>query len=741
MLWLSCVLVVCSLTGRAAPPKAPPVDVFLSAGDSWWFGTWLPVDSAGSIHDSVQMWNDVLNVKRIYWRGEQEEMMIDYGLIREQNLEYAEFFNSWERHLMKDEHLNQKLVTEAHGHGMEVYLWAPLFDYGGPADNGGCKEYPYYGQLNLTLQHPEWMPIDRYGVRAQNGPIELAYPAARRALIEMYLHYLERDHLDGVTFFTYCENYGLRFEDEFGFSQPIVDEYRRRYGVDIRTQDFDRHLWHYLRGEYATQFLRELKAELKKRGMKLGVRLNPREPNQTDRWNVPAYILTSGRIYLDWERWVREGIVDELNVSASAPRVLQERTIENVLQVTRGTPVSVSALTSLPMAERFKPYTARGLRLMLFATDDASYVKLVYPSQAETALAGADVYATIRFLAQVAEGAATAPAERIIPLARHANILVRRQALRALSRLQDPRAVPVLEAALDDPERSVRSAAVFGLQHLHGPASGQKMIAAVHRSREFQVFEAVGTVLAAIDRPALPDMAALASDPDVLMRRLALYVIGRRRDPASVPVLIAGLKDADLFVRFRAAAALQAFPGDPRAVAALLAALQDRDVVIQDRAATSLAIALVPSCTIPPRLGLESSGRIIETKTGPLPEIVLSPGQLAGLDALVRTFRAFGDGSTRGDLEWGFRPMGNAILAFGAEGGRRLQALIDQKRDVQLALLAWQVLYIRQGMENFCPVPGEDAANAAIYATYPTRPLDTKVYPSKLKYDPTDKDN
>ena len=141
------------------------------------------------------------------------------------------------------------------------------------------------------------MPVDRYGVRAQNGPIEFAYPAARRALIDIFLHYLDRDKLDGIAFFTYCENYGQRFEDEFGYNQPIVDEYKRRYGVDIRTQEFDKHLWYEIRGEYVTQFLRELRAALKAHGKKLGVRLNPREPNMPDRWNVPDYFLTPGRIY------------------------------------------------------------------------------------------------------------------------------------------------------------------------------------------------------------------------------------------------------------------------------------------------------------------------------------------------------------------------------------------------------------------------------------------------------------
>ena len=724
-----------------ATPAQAKWDVYISAGDSWWLGNkWLPIDSPGSIRDSVRMWSEVLNIKRVYWRGQQEEMMIDFGLIRKENLVYHEFFEVWERHLMKDLHLNQVLVNEAHQRGMEVFLWAPLFDFGGPADSGGCKEYPYYGQLNLTLTHPEWMPVDRYGTHAQNGPIELAYPEARKALIEMYLHYIDRDHLDGITFFTFAENYGLRFEDEFGFNQPVVDEYQRRYGVDIRTQEFDRSLWRYLRGEYVTQFLRELKTALQGRGKKLGVRLNPREPNFTDRWNVPQYLLTAGRIYLDWERWVREGIVDDILIGGNTPTELRYRSIQNALQTTRGTSVAVSALTSNPALEEFKPYTDQGMRLQIFATDDASYLKLVYPKQEAGVLAGPDIYAVIRFLAQVAEGEASIEARKILPLVKHENILVRRQAIRALGKLKDPSAIPTLENALADPERSVRAAAVFALAEAPGPQSVAKLIDVVRRVREFQIFEAVSSALTSVDARYLPQVLALASDPDVVMRRMALYALGGRGDRLALPAMIAALDDPDLYVRFRAAHGLQAFRNEAKPVEALHHALADSDVIIQNRAAVSLAIALVEGCTVKPRYGLESAISILETVTGPLREIRLNAAQERALQALAAKFREFGDGSKRTDLEWGFRPVGNAILAFGTEGGRRLQQMIDQKNDRQLAGLAWQVLNIRQGMENFCLVPGADEENARIYSTHPTRTLSTKEAPSPLKYDPTNKD-
>jgi HEAT repeat protein len=508
--------------------------------------------------------------------------------------------------------------------------------------------------------------------------------------------------------------------------------------VDIRTQDFDKELWHYLRGEYVTQFLRELKTALAARGKKLGVRLNHEEPNFTDRWYVSTYVLTPGRIYIDWERWVREGIVDEIAISGrSLSGEMQVRTIENVMQATKGTSVSVSTFTSDPFGDRLKPYTSKGMRLMLFATDDASYVKLAYPEQTTNALSGSDEYALLRLLAQAGDGHTTLTVEELIPLATHERVLVRRAALQALGRLKDPKAVPTLEAALNDPERSVRAAAVFALRDVSGPDSVAKMIEAVRKIREFQIFEAVSSTLSTINAQYLDEILRLADDPDVLMRRMGIYVLGRRGDARAVPSLVKALKDDDLYVRFRAAHALQAFGKDPKAVAAMLGALNDPSVVVQDRAATSLAIALVEGSTIKPRYGLESAVHILKTPTGPLENFSLTATQKSALAALVRKFKEFGDGSKRSDLEWGFRPVGNAMLAFGAEGGRQLQAMIDQKKDKQLAELAWQVLYIRQGMENFCLLPGADEANEKIYRTYPTRKVVLDGSPAPNTYDPT----
>ena len=66
-----CAFLTSGVFAPAAAPADPrqPLDIFISAGDSWWFGAWLPVDSPESIRQTVQMWTDVLNTKRVYWRA------------------------------------------------------------------------------------------------------------------------------------------------------------------------------------------------------------------------------------------------------------------------------------------------------------------------------------------------------------------------------------------------------------------------------------------------------------------------------------------------------------------------------------------------------------------------------------------------------------------------------------------------------------------------------------------------
>jgi len=130
-----------------------------------------------------------------------------------------------------------------------------------------------------------------------------------------YAHKESRDFL--VSFVAGCLDTGVdgvdlrlnshcsTFEPQaYGFNPPVVEEFRRRYGVDVLTEDFDWFDWQKLQGEYLTQAIREVSSLIRSRGKKCQVHLG-------------HYCATTDRqvsyfnLYHDWKTWLREGLVDE----------------------------------------------------------------------------------------------------------------------------------------------------------------------------------------------------------------------------------------------------------------------------------------------------------------------------------------------------------------------------------------------------------------------------------------------
>jgi HEAT repeat protein len=706
--------------GRAAVTAPYPADMHISAGDYWWYDTWLALDSPASIRESVALWADLFGTRRVYWRGQQEEMVLEDFLVRPENLIYAHGYQ-WIRRLIYERRVNRVLIEEAHRRGMEVWAWAPLFDFGGPADTGGYMEFPYAFQWKQTLARPEWMPVDRHGVRRQCGPVAFCYPEARRAVIELYLRHLRRDGYDGIAFFTYAENYGIRFEDEYGFNEPAVEEFRRRHQVDVRKEPFDRHLWRMFLGEYVTAFLRELRAELATHRLKLGMCLNAREPNFPQPWNVSTYRLTAGRVYLDWEGWVREGLLDDLQVwTPRAPWELTRRTLENCRHTLRGSHASFTILVNQHRQD-IKPYLETGARAVAAYGPEEAFLQVGYPEQAEAALEGPDAYAAMRVLAQIVNGKTKVPVERVLPLLKHERVLMRRLALKALAALKDPRAVPAVEAAFADPESSVHHAAARTLVALSGENAARVCLDAVRRYDDFQLFEAMAIELGAVPASRIPEVIAALADREERVRRLAAYTLARRAEATPPPgvreALIRALNDPAPFVRFRGAEGLGAFRDDPRVIDPLLKALRDSHVAVQARAATSLALAAGPAAIIESQKVFYAVLRLLKVPQEDR-EAALNADQRRVLAALAERFQEFKTGYRREDADWGFRSAGNAMLAFGAEGARRLETL-RKHEDRLLAERAWQVLYLRLPVMDFPKVDDEETHDARAFAQRP----------------------
>jgi len=93
----------------------------------------------------------------------------------------------------------------------------------------------------------------------------------------------------------------------YGFNDPIVNAYRERHGVDIRSQQFDRGRWREVRGDFVTAFLRHLSVILRAAGKRLHVHVScGMEPGPTGR--------TLYDMQWDWRKWLLTKIVDGITL-------------------------------------------------------------------------------------------------------------------------------------------------------------------------------------------------------------------------------------------------------------------------------------------------------------------------------------------------------------------------------------------------------------------------------------------
>ncbi len=196
--------------------------------------------------------------------------------------------------------------------GIQVFMWITPTDEGRPPDavlfdfgDGSLKGFwPWH--MRFTKENPRYLVHDRSlnpsGRKFQWHVMEYAYPEVRRYQLEVIRRFSDNFNFDGIFLSIRSHGFPPVHADEYGFNQPIVQEYQRRYGRDILREDFDVEKWRELRGEYFTLFLREVKAHLRSTGQKLSIGV------QQGEYIGPPF----GNMRIEWRRWVSEGIIDEL---------------------------------------------------------------------------------------------------------------------------------------------------------------------------------------------------------------------------------------------------------------------------------------------------------------------------------------------------------------------------------------------------------------------------------------------
>jgi len=204
--------------------------------------------------------------------------------------------------------------------GLEAWLYVSLFDEGWPLAPARERAESHHNamhgqhvawQSELTRTHPEWLVADRAGRTRQRGVVSLAYPEARRAFVERWSRLIAPTHFDGLFICFRSQSRPADDGDQFGFNEPVREDFRRRYGADILRDDFDRQAWRDLLGEYITALLVELREALTRLGLadrRIGVGVA--------RGDVLGPPL--GNTTLHWRDWVRQGLIDHLVVDQSS---------------------------------------------------------------------------------------------------------------------------------------------------------------------------------------------------------------------------------------------------------------------------------------------------------------------------------------------------------------------------------------------------------------------------------------
>ncbi len=126
----------------------------------------------------------------------------------------------------------EAFINAGHKRGMKVMLWLDLFDDGYPGHRSKFLE-----------EHPHCQWTARDGKTYFKGVTSYAWPEAREFRLAQARELLAWG-ADGIHCSTssHCRHMpNTREQDFYGFEQPIVDAYKSKYGVDIRTaDDFDK---------------------------------------------------------------------------------------------------------------------------------------------------------------------------------------------------------------------------------------------------------------------------------------------------------------------------------------------------------------------------------------------------------------------------------------------------------------------------------------------------------------------
>ena len=687
LLCLAMVLAV--LRGDAAEQTVDraPLYFYTSVGDNLWVPTHLQTDSAESIDALIERHVRTYGITGIYWRdlgwfvnrfkfGKETAMVHDWV--------------TWCQQQSKDNALADAAIRSARKHGVKIFMHTGLFESGMQPDVGIIS--PYLFENPLRIEHPEWLSIDRWGELRCPGTIAFCYPNARKATIDALVKHIVDRGYDGVNFYTYVENYGVSYFEQFGYNQPIIDAFQKRYpAVDPRMGILTGEHKAYLarcRGEFLTLFLKELKERLDVEGKTMSVELDPVNLNLPSPW-PPKPFPVVGNVYVDYDQWIKDGIVDGLCIPEAAVSSKKvQKVLEGLTKTYNDYDVTFTFKTGQPFLSGWSPLRRKYGVVPAFKKCYAAskYVKhhvgsgmLFSDNWLERAQSLKDITSKkLPFREEYLPQMTT--------LAADTNVLVRREAMFALAATERPQCIPVIERGLFDSQPSVRIGAALALGSLNNDVTPAIMFRALETNHYFQFKWACVHSLKTMDRPKqLACINSMLESPQDALKEVAINALRilsvKLPSNRVIPLLcktVMNPNESEL-VRFYAARELYYVAVTKRAQSV---STEQKQMV------TGTYMKIIDDENVSKTV-LYKALRYIRHLLTAMPQ----DQQTKLFTRLSTMFRSYGDNSTQTDSAYGWRVIGNTMLSFDNTATIEFERYLGQKDDKWLAWLAYRMLY------------------------------------------------
>lgn len=298
------------------------IDTVVSHGD--WFHAWGSYGKP-SIYRILGQCKDA-GIRRVYWRSffgarphyhsQIEPVAHDLENIErpgnEGHARRAYDLRAWDP--LRD------AVAVAHELGLQLSAWSTIY------------EETHVQQVTTTFaeQHPEFCWVSRDG-KKRRSKLSYAYPKVRAyklALLREQLAYGVDDLC--LDFFRENQTFQERHEQLnpkqevdregvciYGYEPAMIEGYKKLYGVDPHTLNNADENWLRFRASFLTDFVRELRAELRQHNVTLSAKVRSMNLIQAPfpYWepeNAPTNSLRGS--FVDWPTWVQEGLLDEVMV-------------------------------------------------------------------------------------------------------------------------------------------------------------------------------------------------------------------------------------------------------------------------------------------------------------------------------------------------------------------------------------------------------------------------------------------